>query len=210
MCLYYPIPLLWRGGKRSLTGWCFRTHQIHKLVQAAIPLLRRGVRRSLTGWYSPPVEGGCLDRYARAIASRLYAAAKLDGVVFPIYSKILHAARANNSPPVEGGCLDRYARAIALRLYAAAKPDGVVSRIYSKILHVARANNSPPAEGWQAKLDGVVSRICKILTALHHQIMRTTCWVLAQYYVLTQRILHPKHRVSAKTQPPRAPQFSKP
>ena len=45
---------------------------------AAIPLLRRGVS------YSPPVEGGCLDRYARAIASRLYAAAKLDGVVFPI------------------------------------------------------------------------------------------------------------------------------
>ena len=26
------IPLLWRGGRRSLTGWCLPTQQIHEKV----------------------------------------------------------------------------------------------------------------------------------------------------------------------------------
>ena len=62
--LHWHIPLLWRGGRRSLTGWLwwFCTRQLPSTVHDGtfstaskylhwhIPLLWRGGRRSLTGW----------------------------------------------------------------------------------------------------------------------------------------------------------------
>ena len=79
-CLHWYIPLLWRGGRRSLTGWLWwfctrqlpstvhdgtfstapkyhhqknltaRAIEFMEMVGRTIPLLWRGVRRSLTGW----------------------------------------------------------------------------------------------------------------------------------------------------------------
>ena len=97
--------------RRSLTGWLYRSaHGNSPPLEAAIPLLWRGGRRSLTGWWHHvctrqfPSTGGeyhpvrlrlpTLHRrgisgailfqqpHTEAIASRLYAAALPDGVVF--------------------------------------------------------------------------------------------------------------------------------
>ena len=76
-CLHPAIPLLRRGGRRSLTGWLCRvyTRQFPSCggeMTSTDTLLQshrvRTRRRSLTGWHSPPVEGW---------------QAKLDGVVVP-------------------------------------------------------------------------------------------------------------------------------